>query len=193
MRTLRKEFNKINGYIINRKLISRLSLSCRRISMLHKNQIMSWTFYHILFSLVGVRQEQDIYVRLIDSVTKQVLYIYFSLRWISGIMNLLFSQKLCNAIMLKFWYYYWKVEIITHFNISNIHDMINMPETKQRGGKQIVFIIYGHKWYLYLILVLIAFILLYFSWPSHLAKLRHNLQFYIATDREYQYFYWLII
>ena len=94
IRKLRIAFNKIIRHIFNRKLISRLSLSCRRISTLHKSKIKSWTFYHRLFSLVGVRQEQDIYVRLIDSVTKQVLYIHVSLNRISSIINLLSSQKI---------------------------------------------------------------------------------------------------
>ena len=75
--TLTKAFDKINGYIFNRKLISRLLLSCSRIPMLHKNKMKPGTFHNRIFSLIGVRQEQDIYVRLIDSVTKQVLYIYF--------------------------------------------------------------------------------------------------------------------
>ena len=93
--TLRKAFDKINGYIFNRKLISRLLLSCSRIPMLHKNKMKPGTFHNRIFSLIGVRQEQDIYVRLIDSVTKQVLYIHVSLNRISGkIINLLSSQKI---------------------------------------------------------------------------------------------------
>ena len=140
-------------------------------------------FYHRLFSLVGVRQEQDIYVRLIDSVTKQVLYIHVSFNRISSIINLLSSQKMCNAI----WYIYYNMKKLIQIFIFQIcmilYRWLICQKQNKGEGKQIVFIIYGHKWYLYLILVLIAFLLLYFNWPSYLTKLRHNLQFYTPTDK----------
>ena len=66
---------------------------------------------------------------------------------------------LCSGIQYNihiFWYSFWKIKSNTNFPITSIYDMINMSETKQKEGKQILFIISGHKWYLYLILVLIA-------------------------------------
>ena len=38
----------------------------------HFANSISIYYYYVHFLLLGVRQEQDIYVRLIDSVTKQV-------------------------------------------------------------------------------------------------------------------------
>ena len=70
--------------------------------------------------------------------------------------NLFFEYYVPEYNIHIFWYSFWKIKSNTNFPIKSIHDMINMPETKQKEGKQILFIISGHEWYLYLILVLIA-------------------------------------
>lgn len=49
-------------------------------------------FHELIFSLEGIRQEQDLYVRLIDSVTKQVSKLLMTI-WFKANLRLLFHES----------------------------------------------------------------------------------------------------